>query len=285
MLHRNSLQFSAEAVAASKRFRQGDILQDAPFTYAARFDHGITEHTRQFGNDATVGGVRADLPLAIVTSQTCDLQEERRIAIRPFVTIARVFDAATEFDPSYLGHIRRNRVGDMIPLTAPQFQVAGQLWVADIRWEATLERSMLIGKTPTPGFADEQGYLDFGRRVAAVRARVAISDPVAQKVLEPLRAAFRAGRIDPDAVDEVRIRCVPSTVEASSVEVHLLIADEADPAEIKETLDAWYTEVVQGLDDTLTFVAAEAYFTSEYSRAHERNTERVNFDDMTATAI
>lgn len=285
MLNKGTLQFSAEVIAASKRFRQGDIVRGALFTFSARFDQGVTQLTRELGNDASIGGVRAEVPMSIVTSQTCDLQEERRIAIRPFIMAARVFDAATEFDKSYLGHVRRNRVGDLIPLSGPEFRREGELWVADLRWEACLERSVLVGKEPSPAFDDEEGYLDFARRVAAIRARVAVSDNVAKHVLEPLAALFKAGTIDPDTVDEVRIRCTPSTVNASTVDVHLLIADDADPTVTKEALDTWYEEIVRSLDETLTLVSADVYFASEYPRSRERGTERVNFDDMTATAI
>lgn len=285
MLHRNTLKFSPEVIAASKRFRQGDILHGALFTYSARFDHGITELTRQLGSDATLGGVRAEMAVAIVTSQTCDLQEDKRIVIRPFLTVARVFDAATEFDRSYLGHIRRYRVGDIIPLTASTFQREEELWVADLRWEVSLERSALLDKQPSPAFADEERYLDFSRRVAAIRARVAIADNVARRVLEPLELVFKSGAIDPDTVDEVRIRCTPSTVDARTVEVHLLITDDADLNATKTSLDAWYAETVQNLGNIVTLVGAEVYFTSEYPRSSERGTERVNFDDMTATGI
>lgn len=283
MLHRATLQLSSEVIAASKRFRQGDIVHGALFTYAARFDHGVIQLTRESGTDAVVGGVRVEIDDAIVTSQTCDMQEEKRIAIRPFLTVARVFNAATEFDRGTLGNIRHNKFGDIVPLTAPEYQREGQLWVADLRWEATIERSALVDKHPSRAFTDEEEYLAFSRRVGGVRARVAIADNVAKLVLAPLEAMFKARTIDPDTVDEVRIRCTPSTVKAETVEVHLLVADDADPATTQEALDQWYQRLVPTLDD-LAFVGAQVFFTSEYSRARERGTERVNFDDLTATA-
>ncbi|MGH7708601.1 MAG: hypothetical protein ACREM6_11850 [Vulcanimicrobiaceae bacterium] len=232
-----------------------------------------------------IGGVRAEMAVAIVTSQTCDLQEEKRISIRPFVTVARVFNATTEFDKSYLGHIQRHRVGDIIPLTAPAFQREGELWVADLRWEACLERSVMLDKHPIAAFGDEEGSLNFSRRIAGIRARVAISKNVADRILEPLETVFRSGAIDPEVVVEVRILCTPNTVDARTVEVHLLIADDADQMATQETLDTWYVETVERLDDAVTLVSADVYFASEYTRSRERGTERVNFDDMTASRI
>lgn len=95
MLHKSTLRLTPEVVAASKQYRQGDIVHGALFTYAARFDHGITELTRSLGNENAIAGVSTHTS-AIIVSQTCDLQEDKRIAIQPFVSAARVFDAATE---------------------------------------------------------------------------------------------------------------------------------------------------------------------------------------------
>lgn len=182
-----------------------------------------------------------------------------------------------------LGHIRRKRVGDIIPLTSPEFVRDRELWVADLRWEGSLERSVLVGTKPVRAFADEEGYLDFSRRVAAVRGRVAIADAVAAHVMRPLESIFKSGVIDPDTVDEVRIRCTPSTVFAESVELFLLITDDADPGLTRDAVDAWYTAVAQKLPEGLTFVGASVHFTSEFTRSMELGTERVNFDDLTAS--
>ena len=156
MLRRTDLQFSEEVLEASSRFRQGSIVRNVPVHFTANLQHPITLAAREQvtqGNDV----VRIDLPFAIVTSQTCDLQNRHRIAIRPFIYVGRVFDAREEFNADSIGNIRRGRVGDLIPLTGPDFSRDEQIWIADLRVEGGLERGALVGQTMKviSGFSDQ----------------------------------------------------------------------------------------------------------------------------------
>lgn len=282
MLHPSNLRISEEIIAASKRFRQGVVLQNVPLVYAARFEHGITIETRSKVGDG-IGGVLGIAPYTIITSQTCDIQQPKRIATRPFIMVARVFDATTEFDRSMIGTIRKGSVGDLVPLTAPRFQRENELWVADLRVEAPIERSVLVGLAdPIEGFGNDRDYLAFSRALGRHRGRAAIDDKVLKHVIAPLKAEFKANRFNSDKVKEVRVRCTPSTFAAETVELQLLIFDDADEAAMREQLDTWYTDVVAALDGQLAFVSADVHYASEYTDAIKDGTEHVNLDDMTS---
>jgi hypothetical protein len=278
MLRRTDLQFSEEVLDASSRFRQGSIIRDIPVCFTANVEHPITLAAReQVSQDNDI--VRINLPFAIITSQTCDLQNRRRIAIRPFIYVARVFDASEEFDASYIGNIIRNRVGDLIRLTGPGLS-NGPVWIADLRVEGGVERGALVGQHPLDGFSDDEGYFQFQRSVSAVRGRNAIDDRVIAEILLPLQSWLKANPTDSDAVEEIRIRVLPSILRANSVELYFLCYDDADPAVIQQSASAWYTTLSARLPADLRLLDVTVTPTSVFTRADEIGTERLDFDDL-----
>jgi len=226
--------------------------------------------------------VRVALPLAIVTSQTCDLQNPKRIAIRPFITIARVFDAASEFGVDSLGNIRRGKIGDLVPLTGADF-AADDVWVADLRFEATIERGVMVGKDVLDGFADENGYFEFQRRLSILRARNAVDDRVLEHILKPLRDLLESGVIAVDFVDEIRLRALPTILVASSVELFFLVSDDSDITKIEWHASDWFEAVTRRLPPDLTLLDVSVKRTSEFTRADEIGTERLDLDEYSET--
>ncbi len=281
MLHHERLQTHDDVATACSAFRQGDVLEDVIVGFTANDRHAITGVARDQATSSTTAGqqvVSTRLPFAILTSQICDIRNPKRMRIRPFLTVARVMDATEEFDAGNLGNIKRGRIGDIVPLTGTYFASEKALWVADLRLESSIERGMLVGRTPIPGFSNEKGFLDFQRQLAAVRGRNAISDPVLQHILRPMQTWLEGHSIDVDLVDEIRIRGYPSLHEATAVELFFLVVDESDPAELQERVSEWSVGVSERLPDGIRLIDAKVVPTSSYTRADEIGTDRI--DDL-----
>lgn len=276
MLHPDNLSLSPDIVSASVRFRQGNVLENVEISFAFNKRMPITQAAREAAEGHDVA--RVSLPWAIITSQTCDLQNPRRMQVRPFLTVARVFDAATEFDKGNIGHIRKGNIGDLVLLTGACF--GDGTWVADLRCEGLIERGVLIGKDPIAGFSDETGYIDFAQRLGAVRSRGAIDDLVRKTVLAPLHGKLSEGEINVDTLSEIRIRALPRLDAASSVELFLLIEDDVDPAAIESITNKWFEEITAGLPKELVLIDVTVKPVSQFTRSEEIGTERLNFDEF-----
>lgn len=230
--------------------------------------------------------VEIELPHAILTTQTCDLQNQHRIRIRPFVSVARVFDARAEFDAGTLGNIRRGRIGDLIPLSGPTFtQDPGAVWVADLRVEGAVERGVLVEKEVIEGFSSDHEYLTFQRALTSIRNRSAIDDSVLEHVCRPLRTFI--GTLPQERLDmivEIRIRAMPSLLAASAVDLFVLLDDGANQVSFRNDFDNWMSVVRRSLPDHLRLIDVAVTFATAFTRGDEIGTERLDFDTLSETA-
>src|SRR5215469_10585223 len=141
MLHKDRIRLPSDVVDACTNFRQGDVVEGIVASFTAHRDRPLTDESesRVSGQTDEFVVVPVSLPYAIITAQTCDVQNAKRMLFRPFLSVARVVDAVTEFDDGRLGHIRKGRFGDLIPLTGAAFAAKDGLWVADLRLESSVE--------------------------------------------------------------------------------------------------------------------------------------------------
>ena len=257
------------------------MIEDAIFTYAADGAYAVTVMTREARQPKGITPIKVPMPFAIITSQTCDLRQPSRVRKRPFINAARVVDATTEFTKADLGNIRAGRIGDIRPLTGSRFTGnKNEVWVADLRFEVALERSVLVDRNPIEGFADEAGYLAFSEDVGAMRSRPAIDDKVLVLLLRPLKMWFESGIVDPDEIVEVRVRCHPTTIEAESVELFLLTRDNVDPETIQDRVNEWRESIRDALPSELVLIDINVETVSQFTRADGLGSERVDFDDL-----
>lgn len=166
-----------EVRAAVEPFLQGHLIERPPLFYAADLRHPVWQTTRLVADDVPEGERGEDFvdvavgqrPLyGIITTQSCDLAEERPKPRQPWLTVAPVF----RIDP---GSPLRDR--DYVFALAPP-AIDGEGWVADLRIEMPLEKSLLVGREPIEAFPDEEGCIDFGRFLARRRGRPALASVV-----------------------------------------------------------------------------------------------------------
>lgn len=238
-----------EVLKALTKFRQGDVIEGMPLVcYPAHCDRGILKSTI---DNACAGGrgiveLEGIADYALITTQTCDLQEERNPPRQPFISVAPVYDVATsgQYD---LSLVRKNQYGFLVPLTAEQFQGEGTCWVGDLRLEIPVEKSWLVGLEPIRAFRDESAYQRFAEKLSRRRLRPAIDGRVRKSILKPLeyfiKRVARSQELDLDGIQEFCIRCEPNLVRATIVKLYCVLQDGTDVTPYRGALDKWHLEI------------------------------------------
>lgn len=179
-----SEEWPEEVVAASRLFKQGDVIEIAPLFYSANTTHPIWVLTRRVAAEGDIGVQLIDIDPAhglfdhvIITTQTCDISEQSSTPEMPWIQTAPVY---------------RVQAGDQVLRRGYVMQLTGAAFtpgpfVADLRLEMPLEKSLLVGFRPTDGFASEDDYVAFAELLGRRRQRAAIASTVYDLVRGGLR--------------------------------------------------------------------------------------------------
>lgn len=153
---------------AVERFLQGHLIAQPPLFYAADLRHPIWRTTRLIAEETPETGRGEEFidlapedrpPYGVITTQSCDLSEERPNPRQPWLAVAPVYTVSSDSplrDRDYL-----------FELAPPDLD--GEVWLADARIEIPLEKSMLVGREPIEAFPDELGYIAFANFLARRR--------------------------------------------------------------------------------------------------------------------
>lgn len=159
---------------AVEPFLQGHLVARPPLFYAADLRHPIWRTTRLVaGEVAEVDRGEDFVDLApderpaygIITTQSCDLSEERPDPRQPWLAVAPVYEVTPD---------SRLRDREYVFELAPP-EIGGEVWVADLRIEMPLEKGLLVGRAPIEAFSDEAGYIAFANFLARRRGRPALA--------------------------------------------------------------------------------------------------------------
>lgn len=168
----------AEVPQAVRSFRQGHLVRRPPLFYAAHVGYPIWELSKVVSaEDAAPAGevpaqdVLVELdpdqgpPYGILTSQDCDITEEGRDPIQPWVQVAPVYscDEASQL-------LNRDFIVRLNPPTLDE-----EVWVADLRLEMSLEKGLLVAREPIESFPQEEDYYRFSDLLARRRGRPALA--------------------------------------------------------------------------------------------------------------
>jgi hypothetical protein len=179
-------RWTPDVVAAAQRFYQGHLIKGVEFSYTGAVTHGLptggdSDESQSEPEDEPPDRefdfltVTFPDPYAILTSQTCDVQEQPPPQ-QPWINVA----------PAYRLRGAERALPDFFHRLDPVGLPKG-FWVADLRLEIPLEKTMLVGRKPIEGFADEEGYLDFAARLGRRRDRAALATPLVEAVARTLR--------------------------------------------------------------------------------------------------
>lgn len=236
-----------EARRAARSFRQGHLIETPPFFYAADTDHGVWRPTRDsagIGSEPDGDGIELvelhpeDRPkYGIVTSQTCDVAEDRPDPVHPWIQLAPVYPCAPGAklrDCDYICELEPPDVGK-------------DILVADLRVEVPIEKSALVAKTPIEAFSDEVGYEEFAEILAYRRGRPALHSvfhemlSVTTKAMKDEGNAMRtkARRVRHE-IYKLKLRIQDgSRLEPKSARLYVVTRSEPSK-ELRDWLDEWW---------------------------------------------
>jgi len=266
---------------SADRFRQGHLLRWDSIVYGADFGAAICKPTADAGDNGK-GFVRIDeaFSYVILTSQTCDICEDgRKQPKMPLITVAPVYDILPLLKNKSQGPlIRKLGFSYLFPLTADVLSQENALWVADMRAQFSLEKSVFVGEHPVEAFATEPEYNDFAEWLAWRQTRPAIDNRVRDRILSPLREAFSSGKIDHQPIFRMRIQCGPSgsVVERAKL-IAIIETNRADADVVESQFVRWQEELASSLGDITLFPTA-VVLQSEFLHETFRNSNLVNYD-------
>jgi hypothetical protein len=233
----------AAVVEAAKKFQQGDLIETPPFAYAASFEHSIWDVTERARNEGATGVdhlVVDDLfPYGIITSQTCDVAEDRPDPVHPWFQISPVYECLTT------ARVLNTEYGYGLKAFPA---VNGKRWVADLRLECSLEKGLLVGREPIDPFnGNEQERIRFGEEVGKRRARAALADSIHEFIGKTLHEHRDGnGRADRSAVKSslygLRLEIARGErLDPREVKLHVITVGE--PSEVTvQWFGAWWSE-------------------------------------------
>jgi len=168
------------------RFRQGHLLDDVPAFYLASATMPLWDRSTSVVHDLGLNAaIAVEDPVvfrrAVLLTQACDVMKDSH----PWVTAAPAYDAGLTLDPKRLGNIRARNVWHLYPLDPP-WASDGQVWVADLRLEVPVEKTLLLKREPLEAFADDAGYALFVEHIAGMRRRPALAEACYEHVITPM---------------------------------------------------------------------------------------------------
>ena len=170
-------EWPSGVLAAIDPFKQGHLIERPPIFYGADLKEAIWSPGRILAGELEELELGVELieveetarpPYGIITSQSCEIVEERPKPLQPWVQVAPVYPCETDSPLLDRDFIAR--------LDPPELDEG--CWVADLRLEMPLEKSMLVGRTPIESFGEDQDYEDFGNMLGSRRGRPALHEVI-----------------------------------------------------------------------------------------------------------
>jgi hypothetical protein len=178
-------------------------------------------------------------PMAIITSQTCDVVatgpggRHPTVQVSPLVQLSQIgTDRAAAVD--------KGRTVDMVLITnTPD----SKEWAADLRISLPLSKSVLAAQQPTRAFRTTQEEYAFADRLALKVRRAAAHDAIvklAQNLDQFIKISRQSGATWIDRVEQVRVRATSGTLlDPKTLELFVITLDGRFEAEQMYPLRQW----------------------------------------------
>lgn len=242
----NTDQWPDQVRLALRQFKQGDVIERPPCFYAADTRYPVWGRTPADGDGPEVLEIADEpqFPFGIILTQTCDLYEQAQTPKQPWIQVSPVY-AWDDLAPDKQRMVQQYRVGYLVHLTGDVFSNA--FWVADLRLQMSLEKSVLAHRDPISAFRTEHEYIRFGEHLARRFGRPALSNDVIATVTNPLNRRIQSlsrsvRSLLGESVVELRLETTPSRLEAASCRLLVITRRRPLPLEVRGLLDSWWEE-------------------------------------------
>jgi hypothetical protein len=229
-------EWPKEVIDALEDLRQGDVIPwSADTAYVTTDQHVLYgDQEGEAGQSAGEQFAVALEPapeLAVITSQTCDIDEAGLPRRKPWIQYAPL--VKTSDTP------RRGLA--TWPLDGPELPNGG--WYADLRIEGCAEKNVLVGLRPIRGFSSEEKAEAFGLHLGHLRARPTLAIHLVETVSEHLRQYRKAAtesqrKAMRREVVEVRLDITDGT-RLMPHAVRLVVLHRGEPT---DAMKAWFEE-------------------------------------------
>jgi hypothetical protein len=175
-------------------FRQGDVVEAPPFFYVHGGAIRLWEPPEDEDEDDAAGDEFVAFasqveelhpddapPLGIITSQTCDL-DEQGMPTQVWFQVSPVYRIPDD------GREAERLLSKQYTIELDGPELPDGRWLADLRIELPIEKSWLIARRPMRGFSSEDQAEAFGRKIGRRRARPALANRLVDTVTGLVRA-------------------------------------------------------------------------------------------------
>jgi hypothetical protein len=231
-------EWPKQVIDAVEDLRQGDVIPwPADTAYVTTDQHvlygePVPETALSTGAQFAVALEPAP-ELAVITTQTCDIDEQGLPRRKPWIQYAPLAEASDA----------PRRGLSTWPLDGPELPDGD--WYADLRIEGCAEKNVLVGLSLIRGFSSEEKADAFGRHLGHLRARPALANHLVETVTEHLRQFRKAatnGQRKAMRREFVEVRL--DITDGSRMKPHavrLVVLHKAVPTDaMKAWFDEWY---------------------------------------------
>lgn len=235
-----------EVAEAIKPFLQGHLVERPPLFFAADLRHPVWRTTRLAADEVPPGERGEEIvdlhsdqrpPFGIITTQSCDLAEERPEPRQPWLSVAPVYELGSSdvlLDRDYIYRLGRPAAD-------------GKTWAADLRIEMPLEKSVLVNRNPEEAFRDESEYIAFSRFLARRRGRPALASIVHEVLSDTTRRLKeespkqkRLARNARSGIYKLKLAIEDGTrLSPVAIKLYVVTNTEAD-ADVRHWFDLWW---------------------------------------------
>lgn len=224
--------WSADVESALDFIDQGSVIRGVPFVYAANGAFAIMPQTSVL--DGQTGGVNLGQIDAMVTTQTCDIRGPgaKKTALLNVSPVLKVADLNPNLSPADV-----TASAYLVLVTGSAF--SDEAYVVDLRFEAAVEKSIVVGREVVDGFSTSDDRNAFSKKLGEYRRRGAFDPKIESVLLYPLEALFNES-ISPDDVYEIRILGDPSISRADTARLIVICEPTSDVGNIHAIVSTWY---------------------------------------------
>jgi len=136
-------------------------------------------------------------------------------------------------------------VNHLIALHSPTLPQG--FWVADLRIEFPLEKSVLVGRVPIESFTNEEEYFKLADRLAEARRRPALDNSTSIHIVgslkeycESLKKSRRPTFLDP--VYELRLAIRGTRLKVSAAGLIVILKQHPYAQEVVDFFDEWWQQ-------------------------------------------
>jgi len=278
-----------EVLATVRRFRQGHLVESPPFSYVGSHAYPLwnvataDDSGGDMGDETWIDLAPEDRPrFGLITTQTCDLYEERPHPQQPWFMVCPVYDLPDTIGGRH-SQIEHDRITHLIHVSGRSLPQG--FWVGDLRIEFPIEKGWLVGRDPIEPWDTEPRYAILAERLAHRRDRPAVPNAVVELVVKPLREWLGGPGAGPsDSIDSIRLQVSGGPFDPKAARLLFLTNSEPLDEGSRTAIEEWWSEIVaRAIDSGIALLGCKFATLDELTARELADSERLSFDHLSTS--